>query len=55
MIDPMMTRLAGCLVFASLLGALLVTAVEPYETGPRDAVKVAELKKSVEQVLLTRR
>ncbi|WP_020178849.1 hypothetical protein [Methylopila sp. M107] len=54
MVDPMIARLAGCLVFASLMGGLLTVATQPYGDAPRDVVKVADLKKSVEQALLTR-
>ncbi|MDR4305283.1 hypothetical protein IHQ68_01420 [Chelatococcus sambhunathii] len=53
MIDPMLARLACCLVFASLFAGLLAIATRD-PGAPRDMVRVAEVQKSVEQVLLTR-
>lgn len=54
MIDPMLARLAGCVVFAGLLGGLLTAVASPGEPPRRDVVAAAEIQQRVEPFLFTR-
>jgi hypothetical protein len=54
MIEPMLARLAGCLVFAGLTGGLLVAVAAPADATKRDVVAAAEIKERVETALVTR-
>lgn len=54
MIEPMLARLAGCLVFAGLVGGLLAAVAAPADATKRDVVAAAEIQHRVETVMVTR-
>lgn len=54
MLDPMITRLAGCVVFAGLFAGLLGVVALQDSPASRETVKVAQLQKQIEAVLFTR-
>lgn len=54
MFDPMLARLAGCFVFAGLLGALVVAASTPQPTKPSDVVTKAEIQQRMASYEFTR-
>ena len=54
MFDPMIARLAGCLVFGGLLGSLVVAVDAPPSPGRPDVVAAAEIQHRVQDTLITR-
>jgi hypothetical protein len=55
MIEPMITRLVGCLVFGGLLAALVVTAdASRLEPSRSDVVAAAQIEQRVQEILFTR-
>jgi hypothetical protein len=54
MIEPMLARLVGCVVFAGLTGALLAVVSTPSDTAKRDAVAAAELQHRVQTAMVAR-
>lgn len=53
MVDPMFVRLGGCVVFASLMAALLTAIAEPKDQR-RDLVAAAEVQHRVASSLFAR-
>ena len=54
MIEPMFARIAGCLVFAGLLAAMISAVTDTGGPSNRDAVAAAEIKTRVASSLFTR-
>ena len=52
-IDPMLGRLGGCVVFAGLLAALLAIVAQP-QSARRDVVAAAEMQHRVASSLFAR-
>lgn len=52
-LDPMIARLGGCLVFAGLLAALLAIVAQP-QNPRRDVVAAAEVQHRVASSLFAR-
>ncbi len=54
MIEPMLARLAGCLVFGGLLAGLVLAVDQPSAARQSDVVAAAEVQHRAEAALFTR-
>jgi hypothetical protein len=54
MMDPMLSRLVGCFVFAGLLGALIVAVAVPQPQKSSDVVSQVEMQRRVASYQFTR-
>lgn len=54
MMDPMLSRLAGCFVFAGLLASLVVLVATPQPPKSSDVVNRVEMERRVASYQFTR-